>query len=1085
MATTSDEADLPVGANGDADRSNSRNSEFVSAKLRGKFLGHAHEVFCLHVVGGAAALQTSMSLQTTMQQSPQPSILCFGDRITIQWNSTNISLHRVGNSHNKNLSTVYTHLLGVHAKPMDENNPLGASACTGFDVGFYPTDDPTRVVGDKSRQWIVMPHNGNDTNSSNGEDCHTVKVGRAALEEDAVFRAQQGTRIRIPVRSGDPVILRHCQTGGILSCNTNATTAYCGSPDTEVDGLCLLTDAHAQAQVAPAAMDEGEEVINRDGPPSLMTRLHRADRLIPSRFELFSFRQEASPAMPLWMTSSTRQGESTSSLWRNARRFSDGSYLWYPDRYQTTPATTALDKSLFSDYDDDQSNSDRRLTLYHSTLSTSQCDLLRTPQGQELLLLDEVLGACMGFEGCYVKAIVDRTNASAGGLAFCLVDDDDFRFDGISRKLVEEILPLPTYFARVRYYVCQRTPGYEYGNVMQALCKSLGRLLEKYMAEVVSWQQHFRDETLTLSGLRVQIHSTIHSLSILWQACVVVEARKGGSLINALMILKERTYEGDGGADHILAILLCDTCAPFMARLLEWLQLGVLTYDPHEEFMIVQRDVQSWENRYELSSNNILEGFFMTESIVGQVLATGRYWNALRFCENSSFDVNHDNPDLDPKGLQYGTSLAVVSAFVQTKYHQASTTLVRVMKDEFRLLEALRLMKRYFLLEHGDFFVNFLDCAEEELLKDVSQISRNRVQHWMNSCLHILEQHPPCNNVVTPLGLRCRFAADGLTDHLDRLHSASGGIDTHEAWTPMRHTYSGALGNSKGELTGLDSFYLDWVSIPFPTSIVLSQKAQECYQLLFRHLFLAKFVERRLVSIWKDHQMLKELQALRGPMGATFLLSQRMLHFIQNLIYYSMFEVVEPQWIEMEKAISTPEADKEQTVDDILEIHTLFLQRVLEACLLTNRDLVRALTKLLKTCLLFSEQMKRFMKATKIEEERNTVAVDMQKEVRHNLISRGVERSATAKQRYVQLRLQSDREARAKRVQRQSARVEREVSGEPYRRMLSRFEEVFTKNLRDFMVQLNSSNDLLHTHKTNLCIRLDYNGYITNSLGLI
>jgi len=60
----------------------------------------------------------------------------------------------------------------------------------------------------------------------------------------------------------------------------------------------------------------------------------------------------------------------------------------------------------------------------------------------------------------------------------------------------------------------------------------------------------------------------------------------------------------------------------------------------------------------------------------------------------------------------------------------------------------------------------------------------------------------------------------------------------------------------------------------------------------------------------------------------------------------------------------------------------------------------------------------------------------------------------------------------------------REVSGESYQRMVTRFEEVFSGNLRDFMVQLTSSDDLYHTHKVNLCIRLDYNGYVTSSLGL-
>ena len=208
-----------------------------------------------------------------------------------------------------------------------------------------------------------------------------------------------------------------------------------------------------------------------------------------------------------------------------------------------------------------------------------------------------------------------------------------------------------------------------------------------------------------------------------------------------------------------------------------------------------------------------------------------------------------------------------------------------------------------------------------------------------------------------------------MTEHLDKLHAASGGIDTHEPWTPLRHPYGGS---SDDELTGLDAFMVNLPSIPFPVSFVLSQRALACYQLLFRHLFFAKHVERRLVGIWQDHQGMKELQSLRGSMGPTFLLRQRMLHFAQNLIYYMMLEVIEPHWTEMAAIVATSER-KQRTVDDILQVHMQFQQRILEACLLTNRDLIRALTKLMKTCLLFSDQMNLFMKATKIEDDKHNI----------------------------------------------------------------------------------------------------------------
>jgi gamma-tubulin complex component 2 len=160
----------------------------------------------------------------------------------------------------------------------------------------------------------------------------------------------------------------------------------------------------------------------------------------------------------------------------------------------------------------------------------------------------------------------------------------------------------------------------------------------------------------------------------------------------------------------------------------------------------------------------------------------------------------------------------------------------------------------------------------------------------------------------------------------------------------------------------------------FPLSLFLSTRTISNYQLLFRHIFFAKHVERRLVGIWLDHQMIKEYhQSLRQEMGPTFCLRHRMLHFVQNFVYYMMFEVIEPNWTRMVSQIRpSKEEDMEtnsrpiRTVDDILKIHNDFVKTSLKECLLTNRNLVRTFTKLLTTCLLFSDQMKLFMETTDI-----------------------------------------------------------------------------------------------------------------------
>ena len=406
-----------------------------------------------------------------------------------------------------------------------------------------------------------------------------------------------------------------------------------------------------------------------------------------------------------------------------------------------------------------------------------------------------------------------------------------------------------------------------------------------------------------------------------------------------------------------------------------------------------------------------------------KVLLTGKYWNAVWLCrgdgsigssvgqdDDSAAGDDGDGPASRPL-LAYGNeamSPVRLTSYVGQSYERASDTLLSLMLNEHRLMSALWVVKRYFLLDQGDFFVHFLDMAEDELLGDMARVSRARVQGWLAISVALscggreddrADDHVVAGadgklrprDLITASSLRCDFATESLVDLLDDIHAKSGGMGSREPRTPSRHLYGAA---DDGGLTGVEAVMLDFHRVPFPTSLVLSRRSVSNYQLLFRHLFFAKHVERRLVGTWLDHQAVKTFQSLRGALGPTFSLRQRMLHFVQNLVYYMIIEVIEPNWRRMEDAVlrtgagagPTREAEgsnigagseggyrhrwrghsRRQTVDDVLRAHNEFLRRTLKECLLTNRDLIRTLTKLMTTCLLFSDQMKLFMETTKI-----------------------------------------------------------------------------------------------------------------------
>jgi gamma-tubulin complex component 2 len=116
-------------------------------------------------------------------------------------------------------------------------------------------------------------------------------------------------------------------------------------------------------------------------------------------------------------------------------------------------------------------------------------------------------------------------------------------------------------------------------------------------------------------------------------------------------------------------------------------------------------------------------------------------------------------------------------------------------------------------------------------------------------------------------------------------------------------------------LKGIDAFTLEF-QVQFPMSLILNKKILTKYQFLFRHLFHCKYLERILMGTWLDHAKLRK--AFKGGVQSanssyapwqdevSFIarlgaLSAKMLHFIQQFMYYMFIEVIEPNWAKMEK----------------------------------------------------------------------------------------------------------------------------------------------------------------------------------------
>lgn len=215
------------------------------------------------------------------------------------------------------------------------------------------------------------------------------------------------------------------------------------------------------------------------------------------------------------------------------------------------------------------------------------------------------------------------------------------------------------------------------------------------------------------------------------------------------------------------------------------------------------------------------------------------------------------------------------------------------------LLSRLRSLKHTFLLEQGDYLVFFLDTASDELSRPAQDVSVAKLQAQLELALKssIAASNPHNDDVF------CCLEKKAIIAQLLSIYN----VDSD---APAR------VEAEERPITGMETFTLDY-NVTYPVSLVISRKSLVKYKLLFRHMFHFRHVERQLCDAWQLHQLTRRALAPSGSLGRAYCLCQRMLHFLQNFLYYMTVEVVEPNWIALEDAVrgKTDEAHGENTTE--------------------------------------------------------------------------------------------------------------------------------------------------------------------------
>jgi gamma-tubulin complex component 3 len=324
-----------------------------------------------------------------------------------------------------------------------------------------------------------------------------------------------------------------------------------------------------------------------------------------------------------------------------------------------------------------------------------------------------------------------------------------------------------------------------------------------------------------------------------------------------------------------------------------WLLDGEIK-DPHNEFFIEEIKEVSfdrlWHHKYRVVQVRLPT--FVSKQLADKILVSGKSINFLReVCEDRSpikgrdeLKIAFENNIEDLFGAVPDSKL---HEMIDQVYFNTSKKVLDAALGQYRLLEHLQAMRKYLLLGQGD----FINLLMENLKDELDRPAKDLYQQALFSI------------VAASVRATSQFDDAEILQHLDvKLVHA---IDGDRGW---------------------DIFTLQY-TVHGPLSTILELNMGK-YQELFKPLWKATTTEFVLDNIWKDQilnskRLRNVWQELHPVTYRLHAYTSEMIHFIHQIQYYILFEVIECSWVDFIKKFQSAKA-----LDDILKAHEEFLKGV-------------------------------------------------------------------------------------------------------------------------------------------------------------
>ncbi len=491
---------------------------------------------------------------------------------------------------------------------------------------------------------------------------------------------------------------------------------------------------------------------------------------------------------------------------------------------------------------------------------------------------------------------------------------------------------------------------------------------------------------------------------------------KGGEVLSMLWDRITR-MSGDPEARALFTTLFQRASQPYAQTLVKWITTGDLS-DTYEEFMVVEDAKvtraalesdptdEYWETRYTLrdettiakrdrqrqlgldidaeiddeedNPRGILTGGAKIPSFLEpwkhKILLAGKYLNVIREC---GLEV-----PTDPEGAIDGSSTIATAVVmndesffrrIEAAYQRANSALLKLLLEDQHILERLRSLKHFFFFSESDFLSSFLEQSAHELVKKVSPTkTRETVQQRLQTHLGAVLGSSSTVGFEDPYreDVRIVLASEGAYDQLKRIAETKGGIEATKIAQANAAAAAASGSSSKEALVASVTLLQFDIAVKFPVSLVISRKNILRYQFVSRGLFHLKTLERSLSELWLDHSSnalwkQRTHPALEKWKQKLFMLRSRMTFFVEQLLAFQMMEVVEPNYLDLERKLKNV-----KTVDQLMKDHFAFLNNTRKELMFTDLRYLQVHSQLTTLISVFVENRTRFQDQVLLETQR-------------------------------------------------------------------------------------------------------------------